>query len=192
MANEQTGDSNPRRLRADAARNRQLLIDAAEDLFRTHGLKVTLDDIARQAGVNVATAYRHFANREALVEAVLIERFTGLAALARELGDARAPDSALIAWLRAFVAGNSAYRGLALPIMESLHATGSPLATACAAMQEGGADLLHRAQLDGSLRPDLDMSTLLRLAAAVGLGAGGDTAEAGRLLDLLLDGVRRR
>jgi len=54
--------SEHRRLRADAVRNRQALIDAAERLFTTRGLSVTLDDIAAEAGVNVATAYRHFAN----------------------------------------------------------------------------------------------------------------------------------
>ena len=50
--------SEPRRLRADAARNRQALIDAAQRLFAARGLSATLDDIAAEAGVNVATAYR--------------------------------------------------------------------------------------------------------------------------------------
>jgi len=55
-----------RRLRADAARNRQRLIDAAAEVFAARGLDATLDDIARHAGVNVATAYRHFANKHEL------------------------------------------------------------------------------------------------------------------------------
>lgn len=65
------GKTEPRRLRADAARNRQALMDAAQRLFTTRGLSVTLDDIADEAGVNVATAYRHFANKHELAQAFL-------------------------------------------------------------------------------------------------------------------------
>jgi AcrR family transcriptional regulator len=61
----------PRRLRADAARNHQRLIDAAAEVFAARGLDATLDDIARQAGVNVATAYRHFANKHELAREFL-------------------------------------------------------------------------------------------------------------------------
>ena len=61
----------PRRLRADAARNRQRLIDAAEEVFAARGLDATLDDIARHAGVNVATAYRHFDSKHELARAFL-------------------------------------------------------------------------------------------------------------------------
>jgi AcrR family transcriptional regulator len=61
----------PRRLRADAARNRQRLIDAAAEVFSARGLDATLDDIARHAGVNVATAYRHFVNKHELAREFL-------------------------------------------------------------------------------------------------------------------------
>src|ERR1700733_16320148 len=61
----------PRRLRADAVRNRQRLIDAAAEVFAARGLDATLDDIARHAGVNVATAYRHFANKHELAREFL-------------------------------------------------------------------------------------------------------------------------
>jgi AcrR family transcriptional regulator len=64
-----TTSSQPRRLRADAARNRQALIDAAQRLFTARSLAVTLDDIAAEAGVNVATAYHHFANKHELARA---------------------------------------------------------------------------------------------------------------------------
>lgn len=73
----------PRRLRADAARNRQALIDAAERLLALRGLSVTLDDIAAEAGVNVATAYRHFANKHELVEAFLQHKIDQVVAIAQ-------------------------------------------------------------------------------------------------------------
>ena len=74
--------SEPRRLRADAARNRQALIDAAQRLFAARGLSVTLDDIADEAGVNVATAYRNFRNKHELIDAFLAQRFELITSIA--------------------------------------------------------------------------------------------------------------
>lgn len=59
-----------RPLRADAARNRQLIIDAARELFAEEGIDVTLDDVARRAGVGVGTVYRRFASKEELIDGV--------------------------------------------------------------------------------------------------------------------------
>src|SRR5579875_592045 len=73
-----------RRLRADAARNRQRLIDAAAEVFAARGLDATLDDIARHAGVNVATAYRHFANKHELAHEFLAQCVDKAVALAEQ------------------------------------------------------------------------------------------------------------
>jgi AcrR family transcriptional regulator len=62
-------------LRADAARNRAALIDAAFDTFCQRGLDAPLAAVARRAGVGTATLHRHFPTRDALVEAVLVDRF---------------------------------------------------------------------------------------------------------------------
>jgi AcrR family transcriptional regulator len=64
-------------VRKDVARNRGLLMQSAEALFAERGTDVTLEEVARHAGVGVATAYRHFASKHALVEALLESR-TGL------------------------------------------------------------------------------------------------------------------
>lgn len=74
----------PRRLRADAARNRQRLIDAAAEVFAARGFDATLDDIARHAGVNIATAYRHFANKHELAREFLRQCIDRAAAIAEE------------------------------------------------------------------------------------------------------------
>ena len=65
----------PAPLRADAERNRQRLLEAARELFAERGLDVTLDEIARHAGVGTGTAYRRFPNKDALIEALMVERF---------------------------------------------------------------------------------------------------------------------
>ena len=71
-------------MRADAARNRQRLIDAAAEVFAARGLDATLDDIARHAGVNVATAYRHFANKHELAREFLRQCIDRPVAVAEE------------------------------------------------------------------------------------------------------------
>jgi AcrR family transcriptional regulator len=71
-------------LRADAERNRQRLLAAAKDLFATRGLDVTLDDVARHAGVGTGTAYRRFPNKDALIDALMVDRIAELGAIAEE------------------------------------------------------------------------------------------------------------
>ena len=89
----------PRRLRADAARNRQRLIDAAEEVFAARGLDATLDDIARHAGVNVATAYRHFANKHELARAYLQQTLDRAVAMAEEAAEVEDPMEGLAQFL---------------------------------------------------------------------------------------------
>src|ERR687896_812852 len=71
-------------LRADAERNRQRLLAAAKDLFAERGLDVTLDEVARHAGVGTGTAYRRFPNKDALIDALKVDRIGELRALAQE------------------------------------------------------------------------------------------------------------
>ena len=89
----------PRRLRADAARNRQRLIDAAEEVFAARGLDATLDDIARHAGVNVATAYRHFDSKHELARAFLQATLDRAVAMAEEAAAVEDPLAGLAQFL---------------------------------------------------------------------------------------------
>ena len=73
-----------RPLRRDASRNRERLLEAARELFAARGLDVTMDEIARHAGVGVGTAYRRFANRDELIRALFEERMLAYVALAEE------------------------------------------------------------------------------------------------------------
>src|SRR5436309_3675716 len=76
--------SKPRALRRDAVLNRERLLAAARELFAEQGFGVTLDDVARHAGVGVGTAYRRFANKEELIDELFNERVAEIAALADE------------------------------------------------------------------------------------------------------------
>src|SRR3954467_5824526 len=77
-------EATTRPLRKDAAHNRERLLDAARELFAKQGLGVTLNDIARHAGVGVGTAYRRFANKEEIIDALFEEGLQDVAAVAHE------------------------------------------------------------------------------------------------------------
>src|SRR5580700_5755397 len=88
-----------RPLRRDAARNRQRVLKAASEVFTERGLDVSLDEVARHAGVGVGTVYRRFRTKEDLVEALFLDRSEEVAALAGEAGEASDPWSALVRFM---------------------------------------------------------------------------------------------
>ena len=101
-----------RPLRADAQRNRQRLLEAAHDLFAERGLSVTLDDIARRAGVGVGTAYRRFGSRDELITALFEERMHEILALADEAMAIENPWEGLVTFLTRMVELQASDRGL--------------------------------------------------------------------------------
>ena len=184
-----------RPMRADALRNRQRLLVAATKAFEQHGPEASLEDIAKSAGVGIGTLYRHFPTREALLEAVFRDRIDGLSALGDEL--LRAPDAfdALSTWLRAHLTTASACQGLVGSVVIELldvddAAEHEPT---CSQMRAIGAQLLERAQAEGSARTDVDAEDLVRLVNAL-VSATDDADErsalADRLFALMVDGLR--
>src|ERR1700761_2610010 len=105
-------DAAPRRLRADAARNRRRLIDAAAEVFAARGFDATLDDIARHAGVNVATAYRHFANKHELARENVRQCIERAVMIAEEAAAEPDPWTGLIHLLERSIAAIAASRAL--------------------------------------------------------------------------------
>lgn len=88
-----------RPLRADAARNRELLLAAAEQEFAERGLGASVADIARRAGIAKGTVFRHFATKEDLIASIVSAHIAKLAAVARGLADAVDPGAALLEFL---------------------------------------------------------------------------------------------
>src|ERR1700684_237612 len=96
--------STARKPRADAVRNRELVLEAAKSVFSAGGPDASLEAVARRAGVGIGTLYRHFPTREALFEAVYRREVDHLADLAQQLkADDVAPTEALRRWLRSNV-----------------------------------------------------------------------------------------
>lgn len=90
-----------RPLRADAARNRQLLLAAAADEFAEHGLDASIADIARRAGIGKGTVFRHFATKDDLLAAIVLDRVETLNAAGERLLEAADPGAALLEFLTA-------------------------------------------------------------------------------------------
>ncbi|MGI8579071.1 MAG: TetR/AcrR family transcriptional regulator [Solirubrobacteraceae bacterium] len=182
-----------RPLRADAERNRRLLLDAARELFAQRGLQVTLDDIARAAGVGVGTAYRRFGTREKLIDALFEERVGGIVALAKEGLEADDPWEGLAGFLQRSLALQAADRGLKELLLGTAEGR-ERVAAIRAQMQPLGTELVRRAQEAGALRPDFapqDIPLLqIMLGAIVDVSQSVQPELWQRYLALILDGMR--
>ena len=180
--------------RADGERNRQRLLDAALAAFSAGSGTVPLDVIARDAGVGIGTLYRHFPSREALVEAVYRAELARLCDGIGDLLGAHPPDVALRTWFEGYLDFVATKRGMAEALREVLVSgaitsgqTRERLGVAIGAALEAGV-------ADGTLRGDVRPEDVAAALAGVMLScrAPEQRAQAGRMLDLLLDGLRPR
>jgi len=181
-----------RPLRADARRNYDLLVVAADAAFTEHGADASLEDIARRAGVGIGTLYRHFPTREALLAKVLDESALAMVARAHELRGVSPPTAALATWLDAMIGYVSTYSGLSESLAANLVETGTELGCTCQLMSSAGEMLLTRAQQAGELRADTDFKDLMLgvHAAAWAAEQTCEPAAAQRLLTIMIDGLR--
>jgi AcrR family transcriptional regulator len=178
-------------IRVDARRNREKLLRVATAAFAgAQGRPVSLESIARDAGVGIGTLYRHFPSREALVEAVYRAELAEVAAAAEQLLTRHPPAIALRRWMDRYASFVSAKRGMA----ESLHAMFDSGALAPSQTRDsivGAVDMLLRAGADdGTLRSDVQADDVVSSLIGIFL-ASGSPEQTGRMLDLLTAGVTR-
>jgi AcrR family transcriptional regulator len=185
--------SQPRPLRADARRNRDSVLEAARAAFGAEGSDVSLDEIARRAGVGAGTVYRHFPTKEALFEAVVSDRIGELVDEARALADDPDPGRAFSSFVERLAREGARKRDL----IELLAHDGVRLqlgeASIMGALTDVLADLLLRAQRVGAVRSDIsvdDLMALLTGAAYAICQSGADEQRTRRLLVVMHDGLR--
>jgi AcrR family transcriptional regulator len=180
--------------RTDARHNRAQLLAVAREAFAEHGTETSLRDVARRAGVGIGTLYRHFPNRQSLIEAVLGHGFDRLREHGITLADEPDPRAALLTWLRAFIEGSARYRGLPESVLGALRDEDSALHASCFGVRDAGRTLLTAAQRAGTVRSDLTIEELLSLATGVAWAGeqSPDTARTGRLLDIVISGIDHR
>lgn len=182
----------PEGMRADARRNRERLLAAAGAAFAERGADdVSLEEIARRAGVGIGTLYRHFPTRQALLEAVYRDQVDALGARAAELIQADSPGASLAEWVAALVAFGKAKRGLTTALLEVLDKDSELLSSCRTVLRDATDALLERAQRAGAARADVRGTDVIRLAHGVSMAAdmGQDPGQADRMLALVLDGL---
>jgi AcrR family transcriptional regulator len=176
-------------VRADAARNAELLLAAARDLFTERGPDIPLDDVARRAGVGNATLYRHFPTRGDLIVAVYADEVEALCRHGVELAHAADAGPALFEWLDAFVVHIAAKRPLALAVTDGADTRRTKLFEEWhRAITEVAERLLSRAADAGAVTTGLAVKDLLALTSAAAIASSGPT-HARRLLSLLRSGL---
>jgi AcrR family transcriptional regulator len=180
-------------MRADAVKNRQRILEAAEAIFATEGVSVPIDTVAERAGVGVGTLYRHFPTKEALFEAIVVARLESLVEIAKSYAGAADPGDALFAFLGEFAQQASAKHDL----FDALGSAGIDIKSTCAEMvdeMKRSIDvLLQRAVEAGSVRSDISTDEMIALVVGVCQGqshSGCDDAAVQRMVRVVCDGLR--
>ncbi|UAC01719.1 TetR/AcrR family transcriptional regulator [Dactylosporangium vinaceum] len=154
-----------RPLRADAQRNRARVLAAAERVFAERGTAASTEEIARAAGVGVGTVFRHFPSKEALLQALVLERLVRVAADAREHARSSDAGAAFFDFFTTVVRGSATKLELVDALAElGIHPneTGAPIAEE---VTEAVATLLRQAQQAGAVRSDIGVSDVIALLA---------------------------
>lgn len=180
-----------RRVRADARRNEDAVLEAAKDVFKTSGVDAPVREIAAKAGVGVGTLYRRFPKRSDLVAAVFRREVDACAAEATALAAAHPPGEALVRWLKKYTEFIATKKGLAAALHSGDQAFETLTAYFRANFEPALASLLDAAAAAGEVCGDIAPYDLLRAIGNLSTASGKDgTAHTQRMVDLLIDGLR--
>jgi AcrR family transcriptional regulator len=185
-------DVDARILRADASRNRDGLLAAATRAFASSDAEPSMRAIAREAGVGIATLYRHFPTRESLVDAVYHDQVERLTVGARELLEQFAPAEAMRRWMDLFGDWLMTKHGMINTLLAMIESGEIALAQTRAELLDVITSILEAGRAAGDLRPDVTAEDIAASLLGIFTVAGkpGQRAQADRLLNLLMDGLR--
>jgi AcrR family transcriptional regulator len=187
-------DVDARVLRADASRNRDALLWAATRAFASSDAEPSMRAIAREAGVGIATLYRHFPTRESLVDAVYHDQVERLTVGARELLEQFPPAEAMRGWMDLFGDWLMTKHGMTDTLLAMIESGEIALAQTRDELLDVITTILEAGRAAGDLRPDVTAEDIA--ASLIGIftvaGKPGQRPQADRLLNLLMDGLRNR
>jgi AcrR family transcriptional regulator len=180
------------KLRADAARNRARLVEAARALFLAGPVdaEVSLEQVAREAGVGIGTLYRHFPSRLELLEAVYREEVDGLRQSAEQLSADHSPLEALELWLEVFIDYAATKKHIFHELVEATGRDSELITHSRATMTAAAEQIVGAAQQSGDIRTDVDAPDVLRLVGGCTMMPNFDRAQLGRILKVVIDGLR--
>jgi len=175
-------------MRQDARENRERILAAADRVFGTRGEAGSTEEVARLAGVGIATVFRHFPTKEVLVEAALVRHFSGLLDRTRAAAAAPDPTAALPALIREMIE-----RGASKLTLASMLGDAPPAVVAVAGEVKAAVDVaLRRAQAAGAVRPDVGVEELYLLIRGLAQTTAATPVPAAmleRAIDVILDGL---
>ena len=177
--------------RADARRNYEKVLAAAREAFAEGGESTALEEIARRAGVGIGTLYRHFPNRQALLEALYVDEVEEVCRSATEL-DAADPWEALTGWFEGFIGYLATKRALAAELLNYLDQDATLFQVCRASLFEAGEPLLKRAQEAGVVRPDVNIAEVIQMVVGIAKIPASDPGQTEHILRVALDGLRYR
>jgi AcrR family transcriptional regulator len=180
--------------RADARRNRERVLRTAQQLFATEGLGVSLDEIARRAGVGPGTVHRHFPSKESLYLAVAIDQIEQLVAEAEGLAATDDP-AALFTLLSRMMASGAENVAVKSALVAAEFDLRSAAPAVAATLTRHVAGLLERAHAAGAVRADLSVDEVMALVAGAfaairHAGAESSPERSAHIAQLILDGLR--
>jgi AcrR family transcriptional regulator len=177
--------------RADARRNYEKVLAAAREAFAEGGESTALEEIARRAGVGIGTLYRHFPNRQALLEALYVGEVEEVCRSAAALEGAD-PWEALSGWFERFIGYITTKQALANELLNYLDRDAALFKVCRTSLWAAGEPLLKRAQEAGAVRPDVSIGEVIQMVMGIAKIPTGDPEQTQQILRIALDGLRYR
>ena len=175
--------------RADARRNYEKVLAAARDAFAEGGESTALEEIARRAGVGIGTLYRHFPNRQALLEALYVNEVEEVCRSAAEL-DGGDPWEGLNAWFERLIGYLATKQALAGELLNYVGSDAALFRVCRTSLYDAGEPLLKRAQEAGVVRQDVEFPEVMQMVIGIAKIPAGDQSQVAHILRIALDGLR--
>jgi AcrR family transcriptional regulator len=177
--------------RADARRNYDKVLTAAREAFAEGGESTALEEIARRAGVGIGTLYRHFPNRQALLEALYVNEVEEVCRSAAEL-DGGDPWEALSSWFERLIGYLATKQALAGELLNYLDRDSALFQVCRTSLYDAGGPMLRRAQEAGVARPDVEFPEVMQMVMGIAKLPAGAPGQSERMVRIALDGLRYR
>jgi AcrR family transcriptional regulator len=177
--------------RADARRNHDTILAIAREAFAEGGRAVSMAEVARRAGLGMATLYRNFPDRQALLEALYLENVRELASSAADLTDLP-PWDALTTWLCRFAGYFSTKEALATELLDYGDATAPVFTESRQLIFAAAGDLFERARLSNDVRADATLEHVMDMVVGIAKIPSPQPGHVEQILRIALDGLRVR